>query len=124
MFIKIPIPYTVYNNCPRANKTEAKGTILIVLGILTVMIIVGIFLIIWGILLKKRSKSIAEEEAFENWMGKLQESGVLLEIPENKQLAIEMYKANPRGATLDYLKMANPEAANEILSGPVFSTGN
>ena len=124
MYIKIPIRYTVYNNCPRAARMNALGSLLIVFGIPTVFAVIGIFLIIWGVSLKSRSKSVAADESFDYWMGELQEKGILLKIPENRELALDMCKANPSLNTLEYLRMANPEAVKVIESGPVFSTGN
>ncbi len=102
---------------------NALGSLLIVFGILTVFAVFGIFLIIWGVSLKSRSKSVAADESFDYWMGELQEKGILLKIPENRELALDMYRANPSLNTLEYLRMANPEAVKVIESRPIFSDG-
>ena len=61
--------------------------------------------------MQKLAEMIGNNKNFKLWMKSLRERGILDQIPNNTELAVKLYEANPDKKTLKYLQTANPQAA-------------
>lgn len=114
--IDIRITYTNYPNSRLATALSAFGGIQIALGIPLILCYgAGLIFIAIGYGWKKLAKVIANNKNHRLWMKSLRKEGVLDQIPNNTELAIKLYEANPSKKTLKFIRKVNPQAAMIIV---------
>ena len=70
-------------------------------------VLAGVALMIWG-------KVISNNKAFKTWWKELEKKGVIAQLPNDTNLAIKVYQANPKSKTLNKIRELNPVAAQTI----------
>lgn len=109
--MRVSFSYKNYPNSRGASVLSAVGGFLKAVGIPLILLFgMGIILIGIGFGMQKLADVLNDKKTFKLWMKSLRDNGVLAQVPNNTELGVKLYEANPSKKTLKYLKKANPQA--------------
>lgn len=119
---RIPIRVKVYKKSPLATVVNMIGTLMLLLGVGSVMgLLSGSYEIGWfaiflpiGIICKIYAPKINEKKVFELWFKELKEKGIEQQLSSSLEVALAVFNANPHKRTLEYITMHNYQAGELI----------